>query len=204
MDELDPREAAALLDETTRRAQRQFDLRPPIVSLFAAVTVLIAYGAIWLSVRHQHPYTGPSGTALGVLYGWLAVWVVVFSLFYRRATRGIAGRSREQQAIDGAAFAAVWISVYIFQGALEHAGASKAIVYGIYPAVAPIIIVGGAAAAHAAARRNTRDAALALIAVVLASVAAYTGPSAVWAVMAVGLCALLLVYAALRLRARAA
>jgi hypothetical protein len=62
---LDPREAATLLDQTRRQAQRQFDFRPPLLMLLGAVAVLVAYGSVWLSVRGQHPYTGP--TAVGLI-----------------------------------------------------------------------------------------------------------------------------------------
>ena len=88
-EELDPREAAELLEQTTRRAQRQFDIRPPLLMLTGVVVVLIAYGALWLSVRHQHPYAGPTGTALAVLYSTLAVWIVLVTTVMRRATSGV-------------------------------------------------------------------------------------------------------------------
>src|SRR5258708_6755775 len=141
-DNLDPGAAAALLEQTRRRAEQQFDLRSPLLMLTGAAVVLIAYGAVWLSVRRQHPYSGPSGTALLMLYGTLIVWIVLVSTFYRRATSGVSGRSAQQRKADAAVFVPIWISVYVLQGALHHAGASHAIVYGIYPAAAPLIIVG--------------------------------------------------------------
>jgi hypothetical protein len=190
--ELDPRAAAALLEQTSRRAQREFDIRPPVLMVGGAVVVLIAYGAVWWSVRGQHPYSGPSGTALAVLYSTVLVWVVVVAVFFRRATSGVGGRSTRQQKADGAAFATVWVAVYVFQGALHHAGASHAIVYGIYPAAAPLVILGSAAAAHAAARENWRVLGFALAVVALAALAAYAGPAGVWGVIGIGLCALLL------------
>jgi hypothetical protein len=189
--ELDPREAASLLEETTSRAQRQFDFRPPLLMLTGAVVALIAYGSVWLSVRGQHPYSGPTGTALAVLYGTLVVWIVTFSLVFRRATRGVGGPSTRQRKAEGAVFGTVWIAVYVFQGALHHAGASAAITYGIYPAVAPLIIVGGAAAAHEAANENWPWAAFAAAAVALGAGGAFAGPATVWAVMGIGLCILL-------------
>ena len=194
--ELDPREAATLLEQTERQAQRQFDISPPLLMLIGAAVVLVAYGAVWLSVRGQHPYSGPSGAALAVLYMTLLVWVLVVAVVFQRATSGVGGRSSRQQKADGAAFATVWAAVYVFQGALHHAGASHAIVYGIYPAAAPIIIVGGAAAAHAAARENWRLLGFALAGVALAAVGAFAGPAAVWAVVGTGLCVLLLARAA--------
>lgn len=190
-EELDPRAAAMLLEATTRQARREFDIRPPLLMLTGAVVVLVAYGAVWLSVRGQHPYSGPSGTALAELYSTLLVWALLVAAFFQRATRGVGGRSARQRRTDGAAFATVWIAVYVFQGALLHAGASHAIVYGVYPAAAPIIILGGAAAAHEAAKENWSWVGVALAAVALASGAAYAGPAGVWGVMGVGLSVLL-------------
>jgi hypothetical protein len=191
--ELDPREAAALLEQTSRQAQRQFDIRPPLLMLAGAAVVLVAYGAVWWSVRGQHPYSGPSGTALAVLYTTLTAWIVLVAVVFRRATSGVSGRrSSRQRGAAGAAFATIWAAVYVFQGALLHAGASHAIVYGIYPAAAPLIIVGSAAAAYETAQENWRMLGFAIAAVVLAAVGAYAGPSAVWGVVGIGLCVLLL------------
>jgi hypothetical protein len=38
--------AAALLEQTTRRAQREFDIRPPLLTLLGAVLFLVAFGAV--------------------------------------------------------------------------------------------------------------------------------------------------------------
>jgi hypothetical protein len=199
--ELDPREAAALLEQTTRRAERQFEIRPPILTLAAAATVLVAYGAVWLSVRNQHPYSGPSGAALGVLYGTLALWVVVNVAVLRRA---LTGRSSRQRRLEGIVFGAIWICVYIFQGALRHVDPNHAIAYGVYPAVAPLIVVGAAAAGYQAAREKRVEAGFAAAAVVLGALAPFAGPADVWGVIGVGLCGLLLVGAAAQLWQRRA
>jgi len=192
-DDLDPAAAAALLEQTRSRARREFDRRRPLLTVAAAVTVLVAYGAVWLSVRHQHPYSGPTGTALAVLYGALAAWIVLNVAVHGRALRG---RSSRQRRLEGFTFAAIWICVYIFQGALHHVDADHAVSYGIYPAVAPLIIVGAVAAGYEAARQNAARAGFAALAVALGAFAAFAGPSAVWGVIAVGLCALLLLGAA--------
>lgn len=199
--ELDPREAAALLEETTRRAEHQFDLRPPLLMLAAAVTVLIAYGAVWLSVHHQHPYSGPTGTALAVLYGTLAAWIALNVAVLGRA---LSGRSSRQRRLEGITFGAIWICVYIFQGALHHADSNHAIAYGVYPAVAPLIIVGASAAGYEAARENWARASFAVAAVVLGAVASFAGPADVWGLTGVGLCLLLLIGTASQLWQRRA
>jgi hypothetical protein len=197
--DLDPREAAALLDQTTRRAERQLDLHPPLLMLVASLVVLIAYGAIWLSVRNQHPYAGPSLDALGVLYATIAAFGILVAVVTRRAISGVSGRSSERRRGEAIAFAVAWTSVYVFQGALHHAGASHAIAYGIYPAAAPLIVVGSAAAAYEAAKENWEWSGFACAAVVLACAGAFTGPATVWAVMGLGLSVLLLARAASRI-----
>ena len=201
-EKLDARSAAALLDQTARHAQRQFDRRPPLLMLFGAALFPVAFGALWWSVRHQHPYHGPAGWALAVLYSIVIVWAVTVATVLRRARSGVAGRTQRRQRIEGVAFAAAWIAVYVFQGALHHAGAGDAVSYGIYPATAPFIIVGSAAAAHAAAHENGRDVGLAVAAIALGAGAAFAGPAAVWLVMGIGLGVVLAGGAAVRARQR--
>jgi hypothetical protein len=193
---LDPHEAAALLEQATRQAEREFDARPPFLFLPAAVTVFVAYGVVWLSVHDQHPYSGPAGWALGVLYGTLALWIVLVATVLRRA---LSGRSSPQRRIEGATFAVIWICVYVFEGVLHHAGASNAIAFGIWPAVAPLIVVGSAAAAYEAVQGKRTATAFATAVVVLGSTAAFAGPTGVWAVLAIGLSTLLLAGLAVQL-----
>src|SRR6202043_50152 len=57
----DPRQAAALLDQTTQQARRELAPSPPWLLATRAVAVLAALGAIWLTVRGQHPCQGPGG-----------------------------------------------------------------------------------------------------------------------------------------------
>lgn len=187
--ELDPREAELLLEQATREAERRFDLRPPLLTLAAAVTVLVAYGAVWFSVRGQHPYSGPTGTGLAELYGALGAWILLNVVVLGRA---LSGRASRQRRLQGIMFAAVWICVYVLQGALHHVDPDHAIAYGVYPAVAPLIVVGAAAVGYEVARENRVRAGFAAAAVVLGACAAFAGPAAVWGVCGVGLCGLLL------------
>ena len=68
-DHFDPSDAADLLVSTRRKARRGFEQTTPLGYLFAAVVVGAAYGALWLSVRHQDPYVGPSLAVIGWVYG---------------------------------------------------------------------------------------------------------------------------------------
>jgi hypothetical protein len=94
---LDPREAARLLERTRRQAERGLDFRSPWLSLLAAAVALVAFGAVWLSVRGQHPYKGPTAVALVVLYAVVLIRIGTVVYAHRRAKAGVTGRSVSQQ-----------------------------------------------------------------------------------------------------------
>ena len=199
MNEFDPSEAAALLRQTRSRAQRSLDRRPPLLVLLGAVLFFVAYWGVWWSVRRQHPYHGPAGWSLGLLYGIIAVWAVSVSFTMRRATAGVGGATRRRGRVEAVSFTVIWIAVYVFQGSLHHAGASNAIAYGIYPATAPFIIVGSAAAARSAVLEKVRELGVALALVCLGVGASFAGAATVWLVMGIGLSAVLFVLAGVQL-----
>jgi hypothetical protein len=195
-DGLDPREAAMLLDQTRRRARRQFDLRPPLLSVVNAAVILVAYGALWLSVRDQQPYQGPSLAAIAAVYAAVVVVIAVGARVVHRATAGVSGRSQRQLRADGAAVVAAYIATALLQGALRYEGASNAIVYGVFPAAAPLIIVGGTVAGAAGAREDWTLFGAALAVVVVGLAAAFAGPAGAWAVAGAGLFIVVVGYAA--------
>jgi hypothetical protein len=192
--ELDPREAATLLAQTKRQARRTFNPNPPLLSLLRAVVVLGAYGAVWISVRGQHPYNGPTGPALGILYGLVLIVIIASAGFLKRATTGVKGPSRMRPA-ESIVLAAAWILVYVFQGALGAAGASHAIIYGIWPATAPLIFLGLVGAGLAQARGDWPTFGGTLTVAVIACIAAYFGPAGAWLVAGIALATALLVHA---------
>ena len=67
----DPQQAAALLDQTTRRARRKLEPAQPWLLAIRAVAVLVALGAIWLSVRGQHPYQGPTAAVIPIVIAFV-------------------------------------------------------------------------------------------------------------------------------------
>jgi hypothetical protein len=187
----DPQQAAALLDQTTRQARRQLEPSPPWLLTIRAFIALVIYGAVWLSVRGQHPYNHPTAAVIPVLAVLVAVNLVATVTVAKRATAGVRGRFRVRPA-EIAAMAVVWVGVFVALGVLAGAGVSHAIVYGIYPAAAPLVAAGLAWAGIMAARANWRwsGAGLAVAAVGVAGV--FAGPAGAWAVAGVGLFAVLL------------
>ena len=139
---LDPREAAGLLERTQREAQRKLTSDKPVLSVFSALVVLAVYGAIWSSSRGQHPYRGPSLNVVGLVYILVAVAALVSVSVYLRATAGVSGRSRQEARIMAIPFVFAVVGVYVFDGALRYDGFSNAIVYGVFDAAAPWLVVG--------------------------------------------------------------
>jgi hypothetical protein len=160
-----------------------------------ALAVLAAYGAIWLSVRGQHPYKGPNGLVVALLYAVVIVVIAASVAVLKRATAGVRGKSQARPA-EIIVLATAWIAVYVFLGALEHAGISHAIAYGVYPATAPLMIVGLVGAAVAQGRSQWPTFVAALTVAVIATGGAFAGPAGSWAFAGVGLCAGLLIHAA--------
>jgi hypothetical protein len=198
-DELDPHEAARLLAQTKREARRQFDLSPPWITAFGGGVILVAYGALWLSVRGQHPYTGPSLGVIALVYAALVVSMAVSVKVYRRATAGVKGPAVRQQQLEGVAILMSFIlGSPVLQGALKHYGASDAIVYGVIPAAAPLIIVGTTVVGIAASKSDWPQFGAALAVVIGGAVAAFVGPSGAWLVAGIGLFVGVVVYAVVR------
>jgi hypothetical protein len=193
---LDPRVAAGLLERSKREAQRELDFRSPWLTLLAAAVALVAFGAVWLSVREQHPYTGPTVVGLLGLYAFVAIRIATVMYAHRRATTGVSGRSVSQRRGEGAALAAALVAVYVLMGALAHGGASDAVVYGVYVATATLIVLGAFWAARSAVREDRMGLGLAIAIMLVAAGSAFAGPRGVWLSDGVGCCVVLLGYGA--------
>ena len=184
--ELSPQDAAALLEQASRQARRQFDPYPALGSVFRAVIALAAYGTIWLSVRGQHPYKGPTAADIPVLVGFIVVNFAATVAVRKRAIAGVSGRSRFTEGEIAVLVASFVVTVVAMVG-LGAAGVS----FAYYP-TSVMVIPGLAWAILAAARSNWREFATGLALIVLGVVGAFAGSAGSWAVAAVGLCAVML------------
>lgn len=186
-DALDPRQAAEILERAKRRARRQFDANPPLLGLLRAAIALVAYGAVWLSVRGQHPYDG--------LKTWAVIWLIAMAClalrlyigFFRYAREGVSGGSVRPQWAEICVVTVVLAAVFVFMGALVAAGAGHAIAYGVYPAAAPLILIGGTAAGFLAARGDWPAFGAALVVICVGAGGAFAGPAGAWGIAGLGL-----------------
>lgn len=192
--ELDPREAARLLAQAERHVRGELDWRSPWLSLVAAFVAFTAFAAIWLTVRGQHPYTGPTPLSLVVLYAVVAIRIATVVYSHRRATAGISGRSVRQRRAEGGALLVSLVSVYIVMGALANAGASNGLVYGIYVVTATMLVLGVFGAARSAAHEDWQSLGVSLAIVLVAAGSAFASPRGVWLSNGIGCGAVLLAY----------
>jgi hypothetical protein len=196
-DGFDPPEAARLLAKTEREAQRQFNLSPVWITLLMGGVIFVAYGALWFSTRGQHPYKGPSLGVVGLVYAAVAVAIAASVKVYRRATAGVSGPSMRQQQFEGVAILFSFVlGSPVLQGAMKHYHASDAIVYGVIPAAAPLIIVGMTVLGIAAGKADWPQFGAALAVVITGVVAAFVGPSGAWLAAGIGLSIGMVGYAA--------
>jgi hypothetical protein len=184
-----------VLEQTRRRARRRFEPSPPWLLVVRAVLVLAACGTVWLSVRGQHPFRHPPVPAVLVIVAFGLINFGVTTAAARHATSGIAGRSRLSRA-DVTVLTVAWVAVYAVMVGLAFAGVRPAIVYGVYPIAAPLIVVGFTGASILAARARWRTCGTALAVAFVGSVSLFAGPVGAWAVAGVGLCLVLLATAA--------
>lgn len=177
---MDPREAAQLLERTTRATRRQFNPRPLLVSLVAAGVVVTAFGALWLSVRNQHPYKGPTGPGLAVAYGVLICWIALVVSFRQRVNAGLSGRSVRQERAAGVVLVAALIGVSVFEGVLKSDGVRASIAFGIYPPTAQLIVLGTIGAMMMLTREDWPGFGISLMVILVATGSAFAGPRGVW------------------------
>ncbi len=194
-EELDPREAARLVEQTSQQARRAFDPSSSLAAVVGALVFLVGYGAIWWTIRDQHTYSGPAGWSVAVLYGSIAVGAIVGGTLGRRATSGVGGRARRQLQGQAVAVWAAGIGAWTVEGALRYLGVSDKIVYGVYGPTVPLIALAGAAAGIAAMRERWPELGLSVAVIAVASVSTFFGPAGAWGLTGLGCAVAMLVYA---------
>ena len=140
-EELDPSRAAVIMQEARERALRALRARYPGVFATWGLVLMIGYGAMWLSVLGQHPYTGPTPLSLVALTLLLAAGGVITVVIVGRALTGIGGTSAAQRRVHYLALIAGVVGVFALEGALAHAGATNSLL-GVYGATAPMLMTG--------------------------------------------------------------
>src|SRR5215469_178940 len=89
----DIQRAATILHSAGEHARQQLTYRYPVLFTTWGLMYLLGYGALWLSVVHQHPYQGPTPMALLSLTLVVAAAITITVVLVGRAVSGIGGAS---------------------------------------------------------------------------------------------------------------
>jgi hypothetical protein len=181
-DTFSPQQAAALLDEATWQARRKLVPNPPWVLVTRGVLVLAACGAIWLSVRGQNPYKGPTSADIPILIAFIVLNFALAVGFRRRAGVGVQGPSRLRPAEIAIATMA-WIAAAVLMVGLAVAGLN----YALYPTMV-LLIPGVTWAILMMLRKDWRGVYSGASVAVVGAVGLLATPAAAWLVAGVGLC----------------
>ncbi len=92
-------EAAAVAQDARARARKELVISAPLVYAAWGLVWLIGYGAMWLSVRGQHPYSGPSGVSIAAVFVLAAFAVAAVLVIASKAVAGIDGQSARYRRI---------------------------------------------------------------------------------------------------------
>ena len=195
--ELEAREAARILEQTQRQARRAFDLESPVVAVLAAAFFLFGYGAVWFSLRDQHPAV-PALWSLAVFYGLIAVLAVGASVVSSRATAGVSLslRARRERLALSAAIGAAGVGAWVVEGSLRSLGVSFEIVYGVFGPTVPLMALVSAGAGSFAVQQKWLQLGACIAVIGVASLSTFFGPAGAWGLTGLGCCVVLLVYAA--------
>jgi hypothetical protein len=180
---MDVQQAAVILEEARTKARHELRTMHPAIYLTWALVYLVGYGAIWLSVRGQHPYRAPAPGAILGVFLLAAVALAVTAAVVSRSTSGVGGASEVRRRITYLVLAIGYLGVIALEGALGQAGASQQVL-GVYGAAAPILLIGLVFAASAAAGLDWTAFCLGTWLIAAGALSGFAGPAGVWGVLA--------------------
>jgi hypothetical protein len=174
-DQLNPQAAADLIRQAQEHAQQSLRIRLPQVYAAWGVAWLAGLGAMWLAVRGQRPYRGPTTVAVLVLAALIVAAIVVTVLVVNRPTAGVHGTSALQRRIYGWSWPIGFAALFAIEGAVANNGASHQ-ASGVLAATGPLLVTALIYVLGAAVWLDRTMFALGAWLALVAGVGAWTGP----------------------------
>jgi hypothetical protein len=133
-------QAAAVVEDARARARRELVICAPLVYAAWGLTLLLGYGAMWLSVRGQHPYTGPSGGSIAVVLGLAALAVAAVVVIVSKTVAGIDGRSARLRSIILRTYATGYLILLCVQVAIKGSVSTRTFAFVAF--AGPLLLAG--------------------------------------------------------------
>ena len=175
-------EAAAVARDAGARARRELVISAPLVYAAWGLVWLFGYGAMWLSVRGQHPYTGPSGVSIAVVFVLAAFAAAAVLVIVSKAVAGIDGQSVRYRRIILAAWATGYLILLIVQAAISGSVSTRALAFVGF--AGPLLLAGLTYILASALGRNRPAFALGAWLVIVGASCAWLAPAAILATCA--------------------
>ncbi len=167
-------EAAAVVRDAGARARRELVISAPLVYAAWGLVWLFGYGAMWLSVRGQHPYTGPSGVSIAVVFVLAAFAAAAVLVIVSKAVAGIDGQSVRYRRIILAAWATGYLILLIVQAEISGSVSTRALAFVGF--AGPLLLAGLTYILASALGRNWPAFALGGWLVLVAAACAWLAP----------------------------
>jgi hypothetical protein len=162
---------------------------------------LIGYGAMWLSVRGQHPYTGPSGISIAAVFVLAGFAVAAVLVIASKAAAGIDGQSVRHRRIIGSTWATGYLILLIVAPAISNSASTRTLAFISF--AGPVVLVGLTYILAAALGRYRPPFALGAWLVIAGTSCAWLGPAIILATCALAGGGAFLLMAAIETRLRA-
>lgn len=179
----DPLAATLIVDDQSRSAVTALDVRSDRQLMAWGAAWLIGLGSMWLEVRVQQPYTGPTWT-LGVLALALTAAGSLVGIHLTRATRGIGGESALRGRIERLAWSVGFLALFVFAVAMNRLDPSPEVM-GLVLGCGAMAVTGFGFLVNGAAWANPVVARVGVALLVLAAIAGFAGPVGQLAIAAV-------------------
>jgi hypothetical protein len=201
--DLGVQEAAAIALHARARARKELIINAPAVYAAWGLVWLIGYGAMWLSVRGQHPYRAPSGISIAAVFVLAAFAAAAVLVIVHRAAAGIGGQSARHRYIILATWGTGYLILFAVQAAISRSISARELAFVSF--AGPLLLAGLVYLLASILGRNRPAFALGAWLVVVAAGCAWLAPAVILATCALagGGAFLLIAFTEARLRRHA-
>jgi hypothetical protein len=196
-------EAAAVMQDARARARKELVINAPLVYTAWGLVWLIGYGVMWLSVRGQHPYTGPSGVSIAAVFVLAGFAVAIVLVVASRTAAGIGGQSVRHRRIIAATWAIGYLILLGVASSISGSVSTRTLAFVGF--AGPVVLAGLTYLLASALGRDRPAFVLGAWLVIVGASCAWLAPATILATCALagGGAFLLMAVIATRLRAHA-
>jgi hypothetical protein len=175
-------EAAAVVQDARARARKELVISTPIVYAAWGLVWLLGYGGMWLSVRGQHPYSGPSGVSIAAVFVLAGIAITTVLAIASKAVAGIDGQSVRHRRVLVMTWAVGYLALLIVGPAISSSVSTRTLAFISF--AGPVLLAGLVYILAAALGRYRPAFALGAWLVIIGTSCAWLAPATILATCA--------------------